>query len=336
MVVLLSTTVATAAITPSYSRTFEDAVTGDNEFEYNDDGTTRHAWFINTGADSYANDFYERPTVQDYRNLTVTDAVGNDSELVVGDTYSATGFSDPAYFGYLDIVRGKFGYDNQYMYFATELYSDEEVGNDGDGGSKFGDSSYYSIRFSEDPDGAGGLLLSQEDGTAMASSWQAEKTFAYYDEDGGVGGPGGITTPNEGLGAEPGYETVVAQDGKAKDASSDPEILWVRRIAGPGPDGPPIVEFAFDYAEFNHLFPSFAIDPAELLFLDYEAERGLKGQANYLWNDQYSFSQAGTPYDPSNEPQNIYELDTLRSGIPEPATMTLLAMGGLAMLMRKR
>ncbi len=133
---------------PVYTMTWGDAVTGDNEFLWNDGGTTRHAWFVNTGADSYQNDFYERPTVQTYDYLTATGAVGNDSELQVGQTYSAAGSSGPTYFGYIDIVTGQFGFDNQFMYFYTELYSDEKVANDGTATSDFGDSSRYNIRIS--------------------------------------------------------------------------------------------------------------------------------------------------------------------------------------------
>ena len=329
---VLSAPVQANPMSPVYTQTWGDAVTGDNEFLYNDGGTDRHAWFINTGADSYQNDFYERPTVQDYEYRTATGAVGNDGELIVGQTYSAAGDSGATYFGYIDIVKGKFGFDNQFMYFYTELFSNKKVSNDGTAISDFGESSRYNIRISEGPDARNGILLQATDGTFLTSSWQTEKMLGHYDEDGSVGGPGGVSTPAEGLGAEPGFETEVAADGKAK--GTDMEILFGRRITGP--DGRPAVETAFDYATYNDLFTNFKIDPSKLMYLDFEATRGLKGISNYSWNDQYSFTGAGTPYDPLNQPQNIYELDTLQITIPEPATICLLGLGSLALLRKRK
>jgi hypothetical protein len=322
-------------MSPVYTTTWGDAVTGDNEFLWNDGGTDRHAWFINTGADSYHNDFYERPTVQTYDYRTVKTIVGTDSELVgngVGHTYSDTGTSGPSYFGYLDIVKGKFGFDNQFMYFYTELFSDKKVSNDGTAISDFGESSRYNIRISEDPYAHNGILLQATDGTFLTGDWQTEKMLGHYDEYGSVGGPGGVSTPDEGLGAEPGYETEVAADGKAK--GTDTEILFGRRITSL--DGRPVVEIAFDYVTYNDLFGNFQIDPSELMYLDFEATRGLKGISNYSWNDQYSFFEAGTPYDPLNQPQNIYELDTLQTTIPDPATVCLLGLGALVLLRKRK
>lgn len=332
-VVLLLGVVAWAGPTsPTYQLTVQDAVTGDNEFT---NGGT-HYWFVNTNADDYANDGYERPTAQNYEYVIAQAKVGNDPELVVGSTYSATGFSNPAYYGYVDIVSGKFGYDSQYMYFAIELYSVNKVGNNGQATSDFGEGTFYNIRLSEDANGKGGVLLSAENAKDLTGSYQLVKQFGYFDRDGTVGGPGGVGTPDEGLGGNPGYETVIIADGKAKDVQggSTPELLWARRTTSS--QGRPVVEFAVDYTTLNALdflgTPDPSLEPQNFRYLVYDATRGLKGQGNYLWNDKYSLDEAGTPYTPSNEPENIYELDTLR--VPEPMTASIVCLGGMLLIRR--
>lgn len=327
---LAATAEVNAAIFPAYSNTFGDAVTGDNEFIGPD---ANHYWFINTGADSYANDFYERPTVQNYESVKAITAVGNDSELVVGNTYSATGFSDPAYFEYLDIVQGKFGFDDRFMYFAIELFGDEKVGNGGSRQQDFGESSYYRIRVSGDPNGARGIMLSAEAAADFQkpgfSSFTTEKAFAYLDANADVGGPGGISVTHENAGSMNGFEDKVISDGNVDFSGlTKDDVLFTRRTTSP--TGRPLVEFAFKYTEFNQLFPSYAIEPI-VLSMVFEANRGTKDNQNYLWNDKYKLGEAGTPYDPNNEPQNVYELDTLRGTfvIPEPSAIIVWSLLGL-------
>lgn len=318
---------------PTYSNTFGDAVTGDNEF-VGPGPDNNHHWFINTGADSYANDFYERPTVQNYETVTATAAAGSDPELVVGNTYSAAGLSGPTYFQYLDIVQGRFGFDETFMYLAIELFGEDGVDNNGVHTSDFGESSYYRIRVSEDPNGAGGIMFSAEAAADFQksefSSFETEKAFAYLDTNRDVGGPGGISVVHEGSGSMNGYADKVISDGTAENSSGQKEddVLFTRKTTSPA--GRPQVEFAFDYTEFNRLFPSYAIEPIGLSIV-FEANRGTQDNQNYLWNDKYSFDEAGTPYDPANEPQNVYELDTLRGTatvIPEPSAIIVWALLG--------
>ena len=319
-----ATTVYASPTTSSYSMEFGDAITGDNEFTSGDD----HFWFVNTGADSYANDFYERPTVQTYTNQTAGAAIGTDSELVVGNSYAASGTSGPSYFGYLDIVKGHFGYDSQFAYFGIELFSTLKVSQNGDTAEDFGESSYYRVRLSEDSEGAGGLMLSGEAGADYAkpgeyASWETTSIMGYLDTDRKVGGPDGITTVNE-KDDRNGYEDKVISDG-AVEAGNKPDILW-SRYSGTGP----LVEFALDYVAFNDFFPDYAINPKDINDLVFEATRGLKGNSSYLWNDTYSLDEAGTPYDVDNQPQNVYELDTLRADltvIPAPGALLLAGLG---------
>src|SRR5262245_28751880 len=80
---------ADAPARPVYSATFEDAVTGKNEFVA--DG--KHYWTVDPGADSYQHDVYERPTARPYAT-------------VMGK------FAADEYYAYLDIVRARVGFDS--------------------------------------------------------------------------------------------------------------------------------------------------------------------------------------------------------------------------------
>ncbi len=306
-----------------YRYVFQDAVTGDNQFIGND-GKTH--WFVNTGADRYNADEYERPTSQTYKNFTAEEILGTDSELQLGKTYYATDANNPAYYQYLDIVSGRYDFDSQYLYFAIELYGDKKVGSDGTEVIDFGESSYYNIRLGETDNANNSLLLSSQNPKDLTDTFQAKETFGYYDRNSDVGGTS-ITTVNENPGSLDGYEKEVIADGKAKDANSDPELLFSRRNTNG--EGKPIVEFAFDYKLYNELFSGTDINPEDgLAYLVFEANRGTKDNANYLWNDKYTIQEAGTPYNDGNgEPQDVYELDTLTvkkppiaQEIPEPST----------------
>ena len=326
LVISISVTARAAPTTPTYIVKFNDAVTGDNEFK----SVNTHYWFVNTGADSYQNDVYERPTIQNYEKVTATEKVGSDSELMVGNSYSATGSSDPTYFGYLDIVKGYAGYDSKYMYFGIELFSIDKVGDNGNHTSDFGESSYYRIRISEDPEGAGGLMLSGEAAADYQKSqyagWNKEKASGYLDTNRDVGGPGGITVTNENPGSMNGFENKEISDGQLVGGSKA-DVLWTRYATSS--EGRPVVEFAFDYITFNNHFSQYSLNPLDIQDLVFEANRGTKDNQNYLWNDKWKLSEAGTPYDPDNEPQNVYELDTLRGGciIPAPGAIVLGGIG---------
>lgn len=165
-------------IDPVYTATFDDAVTGDNAFDGSDG--KRH-WTIDPGADSYQNDFYERPTAQTY-------------ELV--DGLFAT---DGEYFENLDIIQAKAGVDGQYFYAAIELFGLDKSTADGVDTLE-GLVYQYGVRLSVHPDGRGGFLLVADQPQLKNSpntTFGLLGTFGYQDQtdtqglsgaDGDVGG----------------------------------------------------------------------------------------------------------------------------------------------------
>ena len=336
--ILLSPALIWAAPTaPTYTVSFNDDITGDNQFT-----NGGNYWFINTGpppADSYANDLYERPTAQTYTNVVIGAAVGTDAELNanIGATYPAAS----EYLAYVDIVSASAGVKGQYMYFGIELYGDDKILTNGNpAGDGFGSGTYYNVHISTDPDGTGGVVLWAKNAKDLPANYTLGEQFGDFDRDGTVGGPGGVTTPDEGLGANPGYEINVISDGQSATGGTT-DMLWARRTTSL--DGRPFVEFAFDYVAFNaHNFTG-SPDPDDLLpdnleSLFFDAARGLQGPASYLWNDKYNLGEAGSPYEPATL-GNIYEVDSLRVGgiiiIPEPASL-LLIVGGLPLLLKRK
>lgn len=303
---------AAPLVAPTFSALFTDAVTNDNQF-VNSEG--KHAWNIDIGADSYQNEFYERPTIQ--------------GKKTAGE-YSAT-----QYFANLDIETARAGRDAQYLFIEINLvgnYFQVENKSPDIEGLKY----EYGFRFSNDPDGRYGYLMRGEFANPFSqAAWTPLKTFGHKDTNGDVGGSdiGGTTglsvtqsDNSKELGNLNGYDSDIISDGKYNGT----EVLFIRMLDSN------TVQFALDYVALG-LSASY-ID--NIRYLDMQAIKGgPKDPRNYFWNDKYLFSQAGSPYpgDGVSAPQNIYELDTIRGGyVPEPATLGFLALGGLAMLRRRR
>lgn len=306
--------------TPTYSATFNDAVTGDNAFVA---GDGKRYYDVDAGADVYQNDVYERPTIQTY------------------ETKSGR-YGSAEYFGNLDIVQGRYGYDASFLYTSIDLFSLTK--NTSDGKNTVEGLKYqYGFRIGKnslDPASAGGLLLVVDDpaNKSRSTTFNGDKAVGYRDTNNDVGRTG-INVTKQDRPAEVsgnGYDTQIISDGKASNGSG-PVVLFSRI----NPADASIVEFAFAYKQFGYT----EADLASLPYLVFEANKGLQDNQNYLWNDEYTKSEAGSPNAGLNGRSefgtqglgNIYELDTLRAGstvtpptvIPEPGTLLL---GGLGLL----
>lgn len=314
---------ASGAIAPTYSVTFRDSVTGDNEFVGSDG---KHYWTVDPGADVYQSDLYERPTVQSY-------------QLIDGK------YATNEYLGYIDITHAKMGWDSQYLYVAIDVYSRDKVTDDGQH-TTVGMMERYGFRFSTDPDGRNGYLLwAEQPESEHGTVFGAAKTFGSRDTDGDVGGaspvpPSGLDTtksdnPAEESGGDglDGYDLDIIPDGVKAGTST--EVLWAR--VDPADDT--IVELAFDYTQFGLT----EADIRDIQYFDVEAIKGdPRDPRKYLWNDKYTGEEAGSPNPGGGGFSefgtqglvNIYELDTVH--MPEPATLTLMLGGAVAIGLRRR
>ena len=316
-----------ADIIPTYTMTFDDSITGNNEF-VGTDGTRR--WFVSPGADGYQNEFYERPTVQTYQS-------------VGGGAFSTT-----QYYQNIDITQAKVGFDSQYLYISIEMFggSKSDQGGDSLEGMKYD----YGFRFSMDADGRNGYMMKTMFSNPMSSPmFLPEKALGFLDTDGDVGGrggplhgnpgPTGISVTKEDNVLESvelnGYDSSVISDGLILSGAHKGETALLSRI---NPVNSNIVEFALDYTVLDLTME----DIASIQYLDMLAIKGdLTDPTNSFWNDKYNEAEAGSPYfDPGgfgiDGMNNIYELDTIRAGaIPAPGTLALL-VAALGLSARRR
>ena len=104
IVLFVTGTIHAAPTDPTFFISFTDARTDDNQF-VGDGGKQR--WDIDPGADSYQNEYYERPTIQGF------------------NVDSTTGkYATSQYFANLDITTARAGRDSQYFYVEINLVGD--------------------------------------------------------------------------------------------------------------------------------------------------------------------------------------------------------------------
>jgi protocatechuate 3,4-dioxygenase beta subunit len=337
--------------TPTYSRELLDCVTGNNQFWEQSDG--KFHWWVNQAVgsdgaagtikcDSYANDQYERPTDQTYTTNTITQkpangpppaysppaspssppflsGLGSDSEFAVGSNVFST--DGGTYYEYADITRGNAGFadvnaTDGWLFFRVELFGEAKVDGALSRALEFANSTYYSVRLGSNanPNQANnGILLRNQRGQNVTTTWSMTDAKVFADTNGDVSGAGGVNvSQSAGDSAGNGYE----QD------QGNNSWLWVRRVDVPftGPSGSvtrPAVEFGFNYKKYN-LDRTRSFLPTNLTYVELDSTKGLQDNQNYLWNDEYTLSQAGSPnageISGGNGLGNIYQLDSLRLG----------------------
>ncbi|XVJ58870.1 MAG: hypothetical protein HEQ23_05500 [Tepidisphaera sp.] len=312
LIAAVAGTAAAQPLTPPvYTRTVQDAITGDNDFIA---GGFRY-YTVDAGADSYQNDLYERPMTQAFQPIT----------LPSGEVRYAC----EEYHGYVDIVQGRFGYDNRYLYASIKVAGLTKNTKDGDN-AIVGLDAAYSVRFGPDPDGRNSVILRAL--TPQGTVFAREQTDGYRDTDADVGGRGGpihgrqgpsglsVTKDNNNLEEQGlnGYDQqFITSDGLFETLSQ--VVLW-QRIS---PTDPTVVEIAFDYVTAGYT----RADLDAIRYLQFDAVLGGPSDpVEALWNDKYRSIEAGSPNpglgtDSEFGTQGLGTIslaDTARASIPAP------------------
>ena len=328
--------------TPTYTATIIDCVTGNNQFYISSE--QKYHWYVNNtlttddgagsntgvGCDSYQNDRYERPIGQSllsYDDNIVPGPGNNPAANMSGllpDTQFAPGADDVpgssgTFYEFVDITRGFIGYDATFMYFRIELYGPDTVSDSLSRSAEFGNGTYYSVRLANNVSANAannGIMLRnhQETANTNSASWTTTNAFVFRDLNGDVSCTAVNRTRSDGeLTVLP--CSITGNNGYTDSINNS--YLYIRKnvqtFTGPGGSfNRPYVEFAFNYVKYNQERGTNFL-PTNITYLELDATRGLKDNGNYLWNDEYEASQAGSPYVVGS--QNIYELDTLTGSI---------------------
>jgi uncharacterized repeat protein (TIGR01451 family) len=241
-------------------------------------------WRVTPGSDVHASDIYERPTAQSYEQYP--------------EGYATKDFD---YYGNLDITEGLTAMDGRYAYFGIRLFSRNKVAADGAQTSE-GLVYQYGVRLSTSADSRGGLLIvTDQPESKNGTNWGGTGLSVYRDANNDLNINGN------------GYESVVASDGRLGGTGA---AVAFSRVS---PGNNRMVEVAVDYAALG-----FTRAQMEALGrVVFEANKGTKDPANYLWNKEYTGSQAGSPNGGTGGLSefgtsglgNVYELDTL-NGAP--------------------
>jgi hypothetical protein len=196
-----------APVNPVYVTTFEDAVTGDlaplrsapdvgNGGQFTNANGTTIQWDIDQNnpdggrADNYNTCQFERPTDQTYTVVTSN----------MGQTRFGVGLAGGGlqYYGYLDIVEAKVGFDANWMYVGIDLFSLNRVSNAGSVNQQ-GLEDFYRFRIGKGPSGAesrNGFLVSIQNPTANSTTSFTldSKAEVFADQSSGQGGvsPGDV------------------------------------------------------------------------------------------------------------------------------------------------
>ncbi len=347
--------------TPTYTATIIDCVTGNNQFYISSE--QKYHWYVNNtlttddgagsntgvGCDSYQNDRYERPIGQSllsYDDNIVPGPGNNPAANMSGllpDTQFAPGADDVpgssgTFYEFVDITRGFIGYDATFMYFRIELYGPDTVSDSLSRSAEFGNGTYYSVRLANNVSANAannGIMLRnhQETANTNSASWTTTNAFVFRDLNGDVSCTAVNRTRSDGeLTVLP--CSITGNNGYTDSINNS--YLYIRKnvqtFTGPGGSfNRPYVEFAFNYVKYNQERGTNFL-PTNITYLELDATRGLKDNGNYLWNDEYEASQAGSPYVVGS--QNIYELDTLTGSIsvtqptntPTPVSYTHLTL----------
>lgn len=267
--------------TPVYQYTFNDAVTGDNNFQF---GGFRY-YSVDAGADRYQNDIYERPVAQSFQLL--------------GSNYASE-----EYHAYTDITQARIGWDNRYVYISINVFGLDKRTKDGVNAIE-GLKARYIVRLGTDADGRNSYFFAaDEPGFASFPNtvYTNLKTEGWRDTDQDVGGRGGpihgqpgpsgvnITkTQNvlEEFGMN-GYDAAVILSDGIFNGGQGPLVMW-QRVS---PTSPTTVEIAIDYVTLGWTQATLS----NLRFVDFAAVAGgPRGPEAGLWNDKFTGLEAGSP-----------------------------------------